>query len=185
MFALHNEITRIHAEREQLVAIIESINTPMVAAANKPLEPAKAFIVGVRNTAGTFSIYVYLHLMQSVECLVFLHDPPEIPLDRYHAVELEALQFVENMGFMVDNLNFRNLTEENQRALMKRLPVFSSDLRAFVRDQQIEWGVAAGGDDGVLELSDVAEVSEPEAVSGQAAVPREGLVKIIRMLSSF
>ncbi len=68
---------------------------------------------------------------------------------------------------------------------MKRLPVFSSDLRAFVRDQQAEWGMAASGDDGVLELSDVAEVSEPVAVSGQTAVQREGLVKIIRMLSSF
>jgi hypothetical protein len=184
MYELHNEITTIHAEREQVVAVIESINTPMVAAANKPLEPAKAFIVGVRNHSGTFSIYVYLHLIQSVECLVFLHDPPEISFEAYHRVEMEALQFVESMGFMVDNLNFRNLTEENQRALMKSLPVFCSDLRTFVRDQQAEWGVAATGDEGVLELSDVAEVTEPAAASGKT-VPREGLVKIVRLLSSF
>jgi hypothetical protein len=184
MYELHNEITTIHAEREQVVAIIESINTPMVAAANKPLEPAKAFIVGVRNNSGKFSIYIYLYLMQSVECLVFLHDPPEMPIETYHTVEMEALHFVENMGFMVDNLNFRNLTEENQRALMKDLPVFCTDLRAFVHDQQAAWGVAATGDDDVLELNDLAEISEPAAAPG-TSVPREGLVKIIRMLSSF
>jgi hypothetical protein len=184
MYEVHSEIKHIKAEREQVVAIIESINTPMVAAANKPLEPAKAFIVGVRNPTGTFSIFIYLHLIQSVECLVFLHNPPEIPIEAYHAFELEALQFVESMGFMVDNLNFRKLTEENQHALMKSLPVFYPDLLAFVRDQQAELGVASTDGEKVLDLNDVAEVSET-TVTSDKSVPREGLAKIARLLSSF
>ena len=37
----------------------------------------------------------------------------------------EGLHFLESMGFMLDNLNYRNLTPDLQEATLKRLPLFS------------------------------------------------------------
>jgi hypothetical protein len=163
----------------------------MVAAANKPLEPAKAYIVGVRNPSGLFSIYVYLHLLQSKECLIYLHDPTEIPMESYHDTEVEALQFVESMGFMVDNLNFRQMAPEQQQALMDSMPVFTDDLEAYAKRKEAETMEVPDGEDtdmeplsaDVIELDDVAEV--PAEAAPQKVVTQEGLAKIIKLFSSF
>ncbi len=193
MYEIHPELKSIQTSSEQIVAIIESINNPMVAAAGKPLEPAKAFIVGVRNASGLFSIYVYLHLLQSKECLIYLHDPAEIPMESYHDIELEALQFVESMGFMVDNLNFRNLTVDQRDELMQHLPLFHDDLNEFARRMQKDGNENASDEEvldlapleeGVLDLDGAAEVTAP-AGEREAIVSDEGLAKIIRMFSSF
>jgi tetratricopeptide (TPR) repeat protein len=194
VFDIHTEIKSIQVDRENIVTIIESINSPMVAAANKPLEPAKAFILGQRNPSGLFSIYVYLHLLQSKECLIYLHDPPEIPMESYHDTELEALQFVESMGFMVDNANFRNLAPEQQVALMEQLPMFVEDLEVFAR-QQTAWregGEPAeeeGADavellDDVVELQELADAAEEQPARVRVVSP-EGVAKIVKLFSSF
>jgi len=194
VFDIHPEIKSIQVGREQIVTIIESINSPMVAAANKPLEPAKSFILGVRNPSGLFSIYVYLHLLQSKECQIFLHDPPEIPMESYHDTELEALQFVESMGFMVDNVNFRNMAPDQQSKLMDELPMFTDDLETFARQQAAHRGEvdsAEGSDadipelaDDVVELQELADSAGAQPVHVQV-VSQEGLAKIIKLFSSF
>jgi hypothetical protein len=193
VFDIHPEVKSIQVGREQIVTIIESINSPMVAAANKPLEPAKSYILGVRNPSGLFSIYVYLHLLQSKECQIFLHDPPEIPMESYHDTELEALQFVESMGFMVDNVNFRNMDPEQQAQLMEELPMFTDDLEDFARKQTAarEGEPAEGSDADIPELADDVVELQELAESGEAqpkhiqVVSKEGLAKIIKLFSSF
>jgi len=193
VFDIHPEIKSIQIGREQIVTIIESINSPMVAAANKPLEPAKSYILGVRNPSGLFSIYVYLHLLQSKECQIFLHDPTEIPMESYHDTELEALQFIESMGFMVDNVNFRNMGPDQQVKLMEELPMFTEDLEDFARRQTAarEGEPSEGSDadipelaDDVVELQELAESGEAQPAHIQV-VSKEGLAKIIKLFSSF
>jgi hypothetical protein len=201
MFEIQPELKVIRVFREQIVAIIESINSPMVAAGNRPLEPAKAYILGVRNKSGRFSIFIYLHLVQSQECMIYLHSPAEIAMEQYHEIEVEALQFVETMGFMVDNMNFRNLSPEQKAQVMEALPMFHEDLREFARrgaggaegeasavgegdaTEELEV-IEAGEEDMVEEVVELdSEVIEP--VPEAPAVPKEGLAKMIRLLSSF
>jgi len=198
VFELREDIKHIQTVRESIVAIIESINQPMVAARGQAAEAAKCYIVGVRNASGLFSVYVYLYLVDLRECLVYLHDPPEIQMEEYHDTELEALGFVESMGFMVDNLNFRNVQPEQQVELMDSIPCFHGDLKAFAKTHLAgqdpsdeEEGAVEGGEkvdlspleDDIIELEDAEIVSEPP-VAAQVITP-EGLAKIIRMLSSF
>lgn len=194
VFEIRPELKSIQVKREQIVALIESINNPMVAAANRPLEPAKAIILGVRNPSGLFSIYVYLHLPESNACLVYLHDSEEVPLEAYRETEMEAIQFVESMGFMLDNVNFRNLAPQQQTALMETLPLFYDNLQAFDRRIKSSQGMGEASNEGeadiplleenVIELEEVADASEPSP-SNVPVIPQEGLAKIIRLLSSF
>ncbi|MBN2497561.1 MAG: hypothetical protein JXR96_23410 [Deltaproteobacteria bacterium] len=193
MYELRPDIKVIQTARENIVAIIESINTPYVAASGRPSEQSKAYIIGMRNASGLFSVYVYLHLIDSHDCLVYLHDPSEVPMESYHDTELEALGFVESMGFMVDNLNFRSLSPEQQIETMRSLPLFHADLQAFSKahggaeqeteteDEAVDLSPLEGD---VLELGEVAEVVT-EKPSAAPVIPLEGLARIVRMLSSF
>jgi hypothetical protein len=114
----------IPATREQVVALVESINQPQVSIPGKAPQSVQGFLCGLRNPTGTFSIFVSLFLPRTGENVVYLHPRRELTVDEYREVELEGLHFLESMGFMLDNLNFRNLAHAQQLETMKRVPAF-------------------------------------------------------------
>jgi hypothetical protein len=125
VFQPEPSLTWIQASREQVVAIVESINQPQVSIPGKASQQVFGHLVGVRNANGSLSIYVALHLPKSGENVVYVHDQRQIGVDEYRDVEVEGLQFLESMGFMLDNLNFRNLAADAQERTLKRIPLFS------------------------------------------------------------
>ena len=174
------QLKRLPVHPDQLVAVIESVNTPMVAAEGRPLEATKAYILGVRNQDGTFSIYIYLHLQQSHQCLIYLHQPPAVTLENYQNTELEALQFVESMGFIVDNLNYAALDVQQKQQVLSRLPVFTEDLAALAR---ADGGQQPGGDDEepILELEPI----DSERQQQRTPLSNFDLGRLARLFSSF
>ena len=84
----------------------------------------QGFLCGLRNPNGTFSIFVSLYLPKTGENVVYVSDRREVGMEEYRDVEVEGLHFLESMGFMLDNLNFRNLAEPQQVETLKRVPVF-------------------------------------------------------------
>jgi hypothetical protein len=116
----------VPATREQVVALVESINQPQVSIPGKTSQAVQGYLCGLRNPNGRFSIVVALFLPKTGENVVYVHDHREVSLEEYRQVEIEALQFLESMGFMLDNLNFRNLPPAQQDSTLKRVPVFSA-----------------------------------------------------------
>ncbi|MGC3998765.1 MAG: hypothetical protein QM767_15440 [Anaeromyxobacter sp.] len=129
MFEVEPSLTHVPALREQVVAVIESINQPQVSIPGRPIQTVYGHLVGVRNGNSTFSIYVGLHLPRSGENVVYVHPQRQLSLEDYRPVEIEGLHFLESMGFMLDNLNFRNLSPEVQEQTMKRIPLFHPPAR--------------------------------------------------------
>ena len=125
MFQPEPSLKWVPATREQVVAVVESINQPQVSIPGKPSQQVFGHLVGLRNGNGSFSIYVALFLPKSGENVVYVHDRRQLTVDEYRAVEVEGLQFLESMGFMLDNLNFRNLSADVQDRTLKRIPLFS------------------------------------------------------------
>ncbi len=125
MFKPEPSIAWVPAVREQVVAIIESINQPQVSIPGKAPQQVFGHLVGIRNANNTFSIFAALFLPKSGENVVYVHDKRQLTVDEYRDVEVEGLQFLESMGFMLDNLNFRNLSADMQDRTMKRMPLFS------------------------------------------------------------
>jgi hypothetical protein len=117
-------ILYIPAGREQVVALVESINQPQVSIPGKEPQAVQGFLCGLRNPNGTFSIYVSLYLAKSQENVVYASDRREVGVEEYRDVEIEGLHFLESMGFMLDNLNFRNLAHPQQLETLKRVPAF-------------------------------------------------------------
>lgn len=126
MFSLDARIRGLPASREQVVALYQSINQPHLAIPGKQAGPAQAFIVGLKGNSG-FNAVVYLFLSEAEDCAVYTSSVRNVPSEQYEPLEGDALGFVESMGFMMDNLNFRALGEGEQEEMMKALPVFGRD----------------------------------------------------------
>jgi hypothetical protein len=115
----------VPAVREQVVAVVESINQPQVSIPGKSPQAVVGHLCGLRNGNGTLSIYVSLHLPKTGENVVYVHDRRQLSVEEYRNVEVEGLQFLESMGFMLDNLNFRNLAAAMQEQTLARIPLFA------------------------------------------------------------
>jgi hypothetical protein len=76
-------------------------------------------------------------------------------------VEVEGLQFLESMGFMLDNLNFRNLAPDVQAETLRRVPLFG----------------------GVRPAAAAAAPAAPGGAPSQTPVPEAS--RIARLLASF
>ncbi len=124
MFEPDPSIAYIPASREQVVALVESINQPQVSIPGKEPQSVQGFLCGLRNEGGSFSIFVSLFLPRSGENVVYVSDRREVGMEAYRDVEIEGLHFLESMGFMLDNLNFRNLAPAQQVETLKRVPLF-------------------------------------------------------------
>ncbi len=124
MFEPDPSILYIPATRERVVALVESINQPQVSIPGKEPQSVQGFLCGLRNPNGTLSIFVSLYLAKTNENVVYASDRREVSVDQYRDVEVEGLHFLESMGFMLDNLNFRNLAQAQQVEILKRVPLF-------------------------------------------------------------
>ncbi len=51
-----------------------------------------------------------------------MHERAQLTVEEYRTVEVEGLHFLESMGFMLDNLNFRNLAPDAQEQTFQRIP---------------------------------------------------------------
>jgi hypothetical protein len=110
--------------REQVISLVESINQPQISIPGKVSQAVQGYLCGLRNANGTFTIFVGLHLTKSGESVIYLHQKRQLTLEEYREVETEGLHFLESMGFMLDNLNFRNLAPEQQDSALKAVSVF-------------------------------------------------------------
>jgi hypothetical protein len=123
LFNLDDAVRSLDATREQVAALFQSINAPHVAIPGRRAGPAQAFIACLRSTQG-FAVGIYLWLSESRDCAVYLTDGVAQTPEDYRALQTDALAFVESMGFMMDNLNYRSLPSERQTEVLSSLPMY-------------------------------------------------------------
>lgn len=123
MYTIDERLKGLPAVKDQVVQLHQSLNAPHLAIPGRRAGPAMAYLLGLRGPSG-FACFVYLYLQQSGESAVYVPSSGTVPAERYPDEEAEALGFVESMGFIMDNLNFRGRTPAEQEALMRTLPVF-------------------------------------------------------------
>ena len=128
MFTIDESLRSLSATRDQIVSLYQSINSPHLAIPGRKAGPAQAFIAGLRSASG-FCVYVYLYLAEVSDCAIYISSRGNVSSEAYRGEEDEALAFVESMGFMVDNMNFRALSAERQSELLQTLPLFRRELK--------------------------------------------------------
>ncbi len=126
MYNLDDRLRGLPAVRDQVVSLFESLNQPHLAIPSRQAGPARAYLLGLRGPQG-FAVFVYLYLVESAQCAVYVPDNRSVSAEQYPAAEGEALGFVESMGFIMDNLNFRGRPQAEQDMFIKTLPVFQRE----------------------------------------------------------
>jgi len=125
VFTPDPELPFIPATRDQVVVLVEGINQPQVSIPGKSPQAVTGHLVGLRHATGRFSVLVGLHLPRTGENVIYAHPAGEVGSGEFAGLQDEAQAFLESMGFMLDNLNFRNIGTEQQDAALKRIPLFS------------------------------------------------------------
>ncbi|GEJ58072.1 hypothetical protein [Anaeromyxobacter diazotrophicus] len=126
MFQPDESLGYLPASREQVVSLLESINQPQISIPGKAAQTAQAYLCGLRNADGSFAVFASLFLSAAGENVIYAHAPPRLPGGQYAAAESEGRQFLESMGFILDDLNFRGMAPEQQALAMERVPLFSA-----------------------------------------------------------
>jgi len=126
VYTIDDRLRGLPAVKEQVVQLYQSLNQPHLAVPGKSAGPATAYVLGLRGPSG-FAVFVYLYLSDSGECAVYVPSSGTVPADKYQAEEAEALGFVESMGFIMDNLNFRGRPADEQEMFIHSAPVFQRE----------------------------------------------------------
>ncbi len=126
MYSIDERLRGLPALKDQVVVLYQSLNQPHLAIPNRKAGPAAAWVLGLRGPAG-FAVFVYLYMPQSGESAVYVPSNGTVPAEQFQGEEAEALGFVESMGFIMDNLNFRGRPPDEQDQMIRTMPVFQRD----------------------------------------------------------
>lgn len=126
MYSIDERLRGLPAVKDQVVQLYQSLNQPHLAIPNRKAGPASAFVLGLRGPSG-FAVFVYLYMPQSGESAVYVPSNGTVPAEQFQSEEAEALGFVESMGFIMDNLNFRGRPADEQETLIRTAAVFQRD----------------------------------------------------------
>ena len=123
MYSIDERLKGLPAVKDQVVQLYQSLNAPHLAIPARKAGPAMAFVLGLRGPSG-FAVFVYLYLQHSGESAVYVPSNGTVPAEQFQSEEAEALGFVESMGFIMDNLNFRGRPPDEQDTIIRTMPVF-------------------------------------------------------------
>jgi len=123
-------LTQVEATPQAVMAMHESINLPLVSIPNIGTAPTQAYVLGLRNDNGSYSVMVVLRQSENDANLVYVSDPRNLGPEQYRFEEQEGLRFVESMGFLMDDHSFRALSPDRQTELMERTPIFAGSVKA-------------------------------------------------------
>ena len=144
MWPIAADTARLGFAPGDVVTIYESMNNVQVHCVGIDPEAAKAYLIGFRNRRGTFSMVACLHFAASRRRDLYAPETADFELDLYSVAEDEGVQFLESMGFMMNNLNYRMLSPEQQADLQKELPIFWTDLGEFAKFREERIRKSAG-----------------------------------------
>ena len=130
MLKVDINLTHVVTTKDRVLSVYESINMPLVSIPNIGTATTQAFVVGVRNEHGSYTVLVVLRQSENDANLVYVSDPYTLTAEQYRYEEAEGLRFVESMGFLMNDVAFRGIDPAGQDAYLDKTPVFSVPGRA-------------------------------------------------------
>jgi hypothetical protein len=119
-----------------IIALYQSVNSSSVLVPGQPSAAmARAVVAGHRLASGAFDVVIGLHLPDTARHLVFASDLGELDGEGARDAARDAIQFVEAMGFFMENANWRQLDEVARVELVASLKVFQPPPAAVVEAQ--------------------------------------------------
>jgi hypothetical protein len=126
----------IEARPEEVLDIYNSINQSMVVVPQREPEKAQAFIASVYKQ-NLYHAYIYLYLSVANEGLLYRWSGGGVPGDQLNDIYQAALEFTESMGFMMDDMRYRDKSPGEKADIFAEVPLFHEDI-SFMKEHQVE-----------------------------------------------
>ena len=127
MFVHQPALESLAVSPGDILLLLISLNRPMVALEDYSTDEADATICTVRRESDMVSTVVHLLLQQGRVALFYRFESDPYPVDLRSPVEEEALDFVESLGFIMDDTRFAAMGPDERKALLER-PIFTGAL---------------------------------------------------------
>lgn len=137
MFEISKDKSYVTAEREQVARLMMSFNEPMVAPSRHSAQPTQAYICTLKEGEG-FSVYIYLYLTIEKIGIIYEYTDKITDTQSLQTAEDEALQFTDDMGFIVDDLNFEYLEISEQNKLLASISLFKTPAEVVIKGRTPE-----------------------------------------------
>ncbi len=124
MFSVDANFARQAIQREQILALTQSMNAITVQVPGFPVAPAMGYVLAYTPEAGKAAVAIVLHYTDSGRMVAYVPEPKRFPLTELGGVTDEAVVFLESMGFILDDTKFGTLAPADQEALLTRVPLF-------------------------------------------------------------
>ncbi len=124
MFEIDSERTSLPLSPDRVLALVASLNAPMVVAADMPVEPTRGYICAYRDSSDRVAFSIFLHCVESGRGVFYRYDGGSMPQHRVDEVMSEAMAFAESLGFMMDDLGWGSLDATRRNELMRETPIF-------------------------------------------------------------
>lgn len=164
MFELDSTLTHIDVPPERVVSVITPLNNPAVQTDLSEPEPTLAYICSAQMESGHFGMWIYFYHQDSHVARIYSWSEGEIGRDQFADVETMALDFVESMGFLMDNSQYRKKPPEERIAFYNSLPCFSADLDRFVQREENK------DDPSLLDISEDMEEIDLDDIEGESDI---------------
>ena len=119
MFELNESISNIVADKNRIIEIFRSVNDSQVQIPGFDSQNSSSFVVSLTEN-GEIKIYIFLFLKESLKGIVYTTDE-KIKKNNYVDMRNDAIFFLESMGFMLENMDFRKLPDEEKDRIIKKL----------------------------------------------------------------
>lgn len=122
MFVREPSLLHLTASPDDVLTLLTSLNKPMVALEDQPMDEGEATIWSVRRESDMVSTYIHLSLTGKKIAVFYRYEVDPYPDDLRGMVEGEALGFAESMGFIMDNTHYAELDAEERKQHIERGP---------------------------------------------------------------
>lgn len=176
-FAEFKQIKSIEGKGE-LFSLFKSVNLSQVSISGMPAEQARAYIFMLERNHKLYP-FVYFYFPELNKGRFFIYEEGSVEIKKEETVREEALNFVESMGFIMEEIDLAHLSSQEFRELKKTLPFYYEDLSQFKRFmEEIEGGSEEKEEEVEAEEIEV-EIQEPEPDAGKIpADKKEGMGEI-------
>lgn len=125
MFTIDPKITEKDLKKKNLFKVFLSMNIHQVATPETSLEEARSYVFFAREGRNRQSAYIGLHLLQTDRKLFYAHSANPFLEEALQDVEDEARDFAEDLGAMLDEVDFAGLSETERDSWIEGQSIFS------------------------------------------------------------
>ncbi len=125
MFTIDQQITAKQLKDKSILKVFVSMNNHPVATPDTSLEEARSYVFFFREGKNKLSVYIGLHLLLTDRKLFYAHSANPFSEGGLRKVEDEARDFAEDLGAMLDEVDFAFMSDLEQEQWIEEQSIFS------------------------------------------------------------